>query len=1451
MKTLLTQLILLALIVLSSKTVLSQRGKEGNVTITTAGTTVNTYTTLTANANAGTNSITVANATMNGGAFSTNLTQGDLVMIIQMQGINWANWGPTNYSIDINTYPTQAWSGENSLFTDYGNHATQPHKYGKVGNYLNAGNYELREVFAVSGNQITFTCSLERSYSIGDNSDPNFNDVFHVQIVRIPRYNNLTIQSAASIVAPAWDGTVGGVVSLEVNGNLALNATAGINATGLGFRGGVATGTSPGTDNVHTNGAGNGDSDIGHNSPTRGGAVGESIYGFTPEYLNRFFGYGRGAVANGGGGGGVTNAGGGGGSNVGDTTGYTGKGIPTTGYASFWNAEKPNMATTLSAGGGRGGYSHASAQNYGVTPYVGPNVNNWLGNRRKENGGIGGHPLVFNQNKMFAGGGGGAGGQDSGQGGSGGRGGGIVHLTVYGNISGSGTIVANGTNGSNTNPNNLPVNNNPTNERRRGNDGAGGGGGGGFIKIKNSNPIPSTIGLTANGGNGGSVVLQFNTSIFFPGGTHELTGPGAGGAGGGIAYTSGTPITSVVGGIPGGTTSNGSQNPMSQNFPMNGATSGGLGLANLTAPTFDIIAANDTICGSQSTTLTATTTGSFPSGSTIGWYTSQFGGSPVATGTTFNTPVLSTTTTYYVGNCPGTFRKPVTVVVGSNPVISGTAAIVDATCTTGGSISGLTASGGTGTLSYSWNGTAAPGTNLTNASAGNYTLTVTDANGCTAQSGPHTISGTGGPTITGTPVITAQTCTAQGTITGLVVNSPATITSYEWNGNASANANLTANAGSYTLLVTDANGCTAQSGPHTIGNAPTPSITGSPVIVNENCNNGGSITGLTATGGVGTYTYDWSGTTTPTADLTNVPSGNYTLTVTDGNGCTVQSGPHTINEDSNPVLGGTAVVTAATCVANGSINGITISGGITPYTYEWNGISSPSANLSAPAGNYTLVVTDANGCDVTSIQYTIDASASPVISGTPAITHVTCTTQGSITGLTVSGGTQPYNYTWNAVPSTTPDLTNATAGQYVFIVTDAAGCVSQSGPHTINQIPAHTLGGTAVITDVTCTQAGGITGITVSGGTQPYTYTWNGVPSSTINLVNAIAGTYTLVVTDANGCTQNSGPYVVNGEDVPTVAGTVVITNATCLVGGSISGLSVSGGTAPYTYEWNGSTSATINTNNLDPDDYTLIVTDANGCTATSGPYTVAAPSQPLIGANPVVIPATCLQGGSITISVSGGTTPYTYSWNGGQYTTASISNLTPGSYTVVVTDANGCTDTQIFTVTEQFQIDAQFNYSNPTFVNTPIDFVDMSTGNIINWTWIIDNDTTTTQNTSHTFTSAGLYNATLIVVDAIGCIDSITVTIEILSELEVPNVITANNDGINDFFILKGLVPQTNLLILNRWGNVIYRSSNYDNTWGGKDMSGNIVAEGVYTYVVTPPDGNQKHGFVHIVHTP
>lgn len=1415
----------------------SQRSKDGSQTYTTSNTIVNTYTSLTADVSAGATSLTVANNALNGAIFSGNLAQGDLVMIVQMQGVIHYFNTPTSFSINVDWYPPSIPANVScGIYNVGGLNYENGEIYGVVKDYQNSGNYELREVLSVSGsNTINLTCSLEKNYIAAG----------HVQVIRVPRFNDLTIQSGASITCPSWDGSTGGVVAIEVNGNLNVNTSNAINVSGRGFRGGVAAGQSlTGSSSPHAFGDGNGSTFLGSNTITEGAEIGEGIFGYASnEYAAYFTRYGRGALANGGGGGGYQNAGGGGGANIGDTNGHTGKGIPTSGYATYWNAEKANMATTLSSGGGRGGYSLAtSAQN----PSIGPNLSAWSGDARKENGGYGGHALVYNPLKIFMGGGGGAGGQDSGQGGSGGSGGGIIHLTVYGTVSGTGSFVANGNNGQNSNPNNE----NPAFNGRKGNDGAGGAGAGGYIYVKSMNAIPSTISLSANGGIGGSFALRVGTF----GGSNELCGPGAGGAGGGIAYTSGTPTTSVVGGLPGGSTHNGSQNSMSTQFPMNGATSGGTGMSNLAAPVFDIIAGNDTICGSQSGTLTATVNGTFPSGSTIGWYTAPFGGSPVATGTTFNTPTLSSTTTYYVGNCPGTFRKPVTVVVGSNPVISGTANITDATCTTGGSITGLSASGGTNPLVYSWNGTITPDSSLTNASAGNYTLTVTDQNGCTAQSGPHTINGVGGPSISGTPVITQETCTTGGSITGLTVSGGVGTITYEWNGNPYPSTNLTdTTAGSYTLVVTDANGCTAQSGPHTITHVAYPVISGTPVVTNENCNNGGAITGLTAGNGLAPYQYSWNGVSYPTANLTDTTAGSYTLVVTDANGCTAQSGPHTIGTDSNPVIGGTAIITDATCSTGGSINGLTVSGGVGTITYEWNNTPSTSADtLNAPVGTYELVVTDANGCTDTSNQYTINLTGGPSISGTPVVSNVTCSSQGSITGLTVSGGTAPYVYSWNTNPSSTPNLSGASVGTYTLYVSDASGCVNQSGPYTIGQEAPPVLGGTPVITDVTCSQGGSITGITVSGGEQPYVYEWNGTVTTTADLMNASAGSYTLTVTDANGCELTSGPHTIGSGNTPSITGVATVTDATCLIGGAISNLSVTGGTAPYTYSWNGINSPFADVSDLTPGTYTLVVEDANGCTDTSSQYTINAPDLPVINGSATVLNANCLNGGSITgETVSGGTTPYSYDWNSGMYTTLDISNLTTGNYVLTVSDANGCTATgNQYIVGEDVFVDAQFVYTPVSVViNEPVQFDDQSAGNIVSWTWLIESDTINTQNASYTYTQDGLYNVTLIVVDANGCIDTATTTIEVLSDLVVPNVITINGDGVNDFFVLKGLIPNTKIIILNRWGELVYTSDNYDNTWGGRDLSGRILSEGVYTYVVTQPDGNRKHGFIHLVH--
>lgn len=679
-------------------TVFSQRGKNGSYTVTAANTQLNAYTSLTANAVAGANSITVASNTLTNTFLTSSLAAGDLIMIIQMQGA----------TMDVDVTPTASWGGTytapNGHLLDWGSYQDL---WGQVTNYNNAGKHEVVEVRSVAGGTtINLMCSLTNSYTASG----------HVQIVRIPRLINLTVNAACSVVPALWDGTFGGVVALEVDGVLSLSGT--IQATGYGFRGGVCDSQTAGSPPSNA-------ANVGYcasNNANEGAEKGESIGGFYTEYDALYSRYCKSAPANGGGGGGNHNAGGGGGSNIG-TGAYTGKGNPVAGYAAIWNLESASFSTSSSSGGGRGGYSYSTSNQNETT--VGPNNTLWSGDYRRNEGGLGGHPLTYTASCIFMGGGGGAGDANSTtlgilQGGSGGRGGGIVFLQLYGSVTGSGTIESNGANGQNANPTGATAAG--ASATKYGNDGAGGAGGGGTIVVSNSGTLPVTIPLSARGGVGGNQVISFGSFVGAP--TMEADGPGGGGAGGLIKVTSASGAQSVLGGA-GGTTNSSHVNL----FPPNGATAGAAGISGIVQPFFDLTTANVTICSGTSTTLTATVVGTLPG--TITWYSTQFGSTVLGTGTSFTTPTLTATTTYYVGTCPSTFRKAVVVTVSPLPTINTTSMVVtNVTCVgNDGSITGITASGTS--LSYSWSN--GPITlNNTGLSNATYTLTVTDNLGCIA-----------------------------------------------------------------------------------------------------------------------------------------------------------------------------------------------------------------------------------------------------------------------------------------------------------------------------------------------------------------------------------------------------------------------------------------------------------------------------------------------------------------------------------------------------------------------------------------------------------------------------------------------------------------------------------------------------------------------------------------------
>lgn len=1667
-------ILLSILLLLTCNFVFSQQAKNGNYTVAATGTVLNAYTNVTANVAANATSISVASNTLTNSYFATALGAGDLILIVQMQGA----------TMDIVTNPavpaaSGGWGSNftvsNSAWADMGNVNNYRADWGGVTSYNNSGKYEYAEVLSVSAGTINVRCALKNSYTSSG----------HVQVIRVPRIGNLTLNANTSIIPLSWDGTIGGIVALEVNGTLTFGTNSKIVASGYGFRGGV-------TDN--TSGGPGAFGDIGkpaYSVASEGSEKGEGIGGSVTEYAVLYSRYGCGAPANGGGGGNYKNSGGGGGSNVG-TGMYNGKGVATAGYAAFWNLELAGMATTPSSGGGRGGYSGAQSDQNEAT--VGPNTSAWSGDFRRKEGGLGGHPLTYDATRVFMGGGGGAGEMDQNQGGSGGAGGGIVFLQSYGSITGTGIIEANGANGQNSNPTNAP-NPGALSSTKLGVDGAGGAGAGGAIIISNGTAIPSTITLNANGGTGGNNALSFGA---FASGV-EADGPGGGGGGGMIAFTSGTPVQTVTGGANGTVTAVGTTNIVS-NFPPNGATVGAVGTSSLPQTYYNLIPNNASVCSGSTANLSVTVQGTLPAPITnanITWYTTYTGNTSVGTGLTFTTPVVTATTTYYVGFCPGgTFRVPVTVTVGG-PTISGTAVVTNATCSAGGSITGLTTSGGAPTPVITWNGVTTPSMNLTGASAGSYTVVVTDGIGCTATSGPYVIGTSGGPTINsaGMVVTNASCLGGGGSITGITASG--TGLTYNWNSGAYSTLDITSlNTGNYSLVVTDNNGCTASLGPINVAQNPGPTInTTNMVVTGTTCGaNNGSITGITATG-TG-LTYQWNGVSSPTLDKTGLASGNYTLIVTNSTGCTATYGPIAIGTSSAPVINSASIViTNAHCSqSNGAIAGLTVSGGQTAYTYSWNSGAYTTLNPSAiPAGNYTLTVTDNLGCTVSAGPFTVTDIAAPVINTTNmVITNETCAgNDGSITGITASG-TGTLTYTWNLVASPSLNHTNIPGGTYALAVSDAFGCNTIAGPFSVGLSPGPSINSTnAVITGTTCgLNNGSITGITAAG--TGLTYQWNGVSSPTLDRTGLASGNYTLVVTDANSCTSSYGPVAIGASTAPVInSASIVITDAHCgQSNGAISGLSVSGGQTAYTYSWNsgayntlnltnipagnyslqltdnlgcianagpftvntiagptlntasaqttnetcalndgtisgltttgtgltytwnGVVSPTLNQTNLSPGNYNVVVTDAFGCTATGGPFIVNAvvplslnqnsvlitPTgcigntgiitgiQVVGGINPVVswsngpttlsnanlaagnytitvtddqncsvqatfaVPSTsgltlntnnavisndnCAVGsGSITgITVSGGTVPYSYSWNstpvqntidalglttgnytltvtdnagctanttlfvgvvppstidqtnavvtdescvgnngaingiqvsgngpftyawiGSPLTTLNITNLNSGVYTLTLTDGNGCVTTgSPITVGSLASPNANFTISNT--VASPgemINFTNTSSGGPFqSYSWTIAGVGLISTGSSASYNSLieTTYQMTLVVETVDGCIDSITKDFQIIGEIKIPNIVTANGDHTNDEFYITNLKPNSKLIIQNRWGNVVFESDNYKNDWGGIDITGEKLVDGVYFYQLITADGKMWQGNVHLL---
>lgn len=387
-------------------------------------------------------------------------------------------------------------------------------------------------------------------------------------------------------------------------------------------------------------------------------------------------------------------------------------------------------------------------------------------------------------------------------------------------------------------------------------------------------------------------------------------------------------------------------------------------------------------------------------------------------------------------------------------------------------------------------------------------------------------------------------------------------------------------------------------------------------------------------------------------------------------------------------LDGSGIATDSECNdASGALSGtidLTISGGSPNYVFSWAHGATTEDLSGLGAGTYAVTVTDDEGCSM-DFSFEINEPDPVDVSGTP--TDLACNAaDGDPTGaidLVVSGGTPPYTYAWSN-GATTQDLTGLAAGTYDVVVTDANSCTNGAS-FTLDQPQAMDL--TADLGDLSCNSANGSADasidLTVQYGTPPYTYVWsNG--ETTQDLSNLPAGTYDVVVTDANNCTAE-GSWTIDDIDPIEVLAQVEDLSCNALSGdpdGTIT-LDVQGGTPPYTYAWsNGAETKDIDA--LVAGTYTIDIVDANGC-QYQATYTLSQP-QAVAASGEITEPGCNGASGDLTgaidLSVVGGTGVYTYAWSNGE-TTQDISGLGGGTYTVVVTDVNDCTDEQSFTLTE------------------------------------------------------------------------------------------------------------------------------------------------------------------------
>ncbi|QCE43223.1 Ig-like domain-containing protein [Psychroserpens sp. NJDZ02] len=592
---------------------------------------------------------------------------------------------------------------------------------------------------------------------------------------------------------------------------------------------------------------------------------------------------------------------------------------------------------------------------------------------------------------------------------------------------------------------------------------------------------------------------------------------------------------------------------------------------------------------------------------------------------------------------------------------------------------------------------------------------------------------------------------------------------------------------------------------------------------------------ITVTGGKLPYTFIWNDVTnTNTEDLSNVLAGAYNVTITDANGCTTSIGA-TISEPTTALSLNITKVDATTAqgCSNGQATAI-VSGGTSGYTYQWStsaGSQTTATAIGLSNGTHSVTITDANNCTITQsivIECVNTCDAEIAITN---VSDVLCTGDttgaGTVTANSDANPSATFTFTWstgqvNAGVSTST-LASLAAGVYSVSVTiDGTVCQAVEATIAITE-PSNALAITATTTDeLGPTTNDGTATAVVTGGVEPYIYSWSPGGETTSAITGLAAGNYTVTVTDANDCIDST-TVTVNPGTCDNLSVTGTSSPAVCFgeSNGSVTA-TVTGGSGNFSYSWDTLSNTTTSVNNLSAGDYTITVTDNVTLCTTNTTITI---NEPNILSSAIAVSNILCKGdatGSLDLAVNGGNGAYTFLWSNGA-TTEDLINVIAGNYSVTITDSKGCETTDSATILEPAT-----NVSATISTQTDIVCEGLGTiivegaGGIAPYSYSIDGGVN--YQTDGTFANLPKANYTVTVVDANGC--TTTVTTEIL--INCTDAITDINNTFQD-------LPVT--------GNVLTNDEDYEGdtqtvTENTQPANGSVTIDPAGNYTYTPNAG-------------